>query len=332
MSFFYSNDTVRPEFSQRAVNEKKGIKKAANKIGFAGLALFLGTGLWTVFCRIFYELGKGFHFDAQKILSEPAILQCVQIALSILCFVLPTYLILASEGKRADEVIPFGKPKKGTFWPFLLIGVGFCSLVNIADSYAGRFFENIGFEYSVDMGEDPSGLFGTVLVIISTAVVPPLVEELGTRGIMMGLLKKFGDGFSIVCTAAIFGLMHGNFEQIPFAFCVGLLLGYARIKTGSIWTCITIHAINNLVAIISGWMYNTLEIYLSSAVDTLYIAASLVLSLIGVLLLVRKGETFTLKKPTTALGEKKKYAGFFSTPSVIIFIVIALFSSVNYFV
>ena len=33
------------------------------------------------------------------------------------------------------------------------------------------------------------------------------------RGLIMGILRKYGDGFAVLMTAAVFGLMHGNLTR-----------------------------------------------------------------------------------------------------------------------
>ena len=83
-------------------------------------------------------------------------------------------------------------------------------------------FESFGFNYEVSQTESPDGILGFMLTFIAIAVVPPLVEEFACRGLILGSLQKFGNGFAIVCSAILFGLMHGNFRQIPFAFLIGI--------------------------------------------------------------------------------------------------------------
>ena len=67
----------------------------------------------------------------------------------------------------------------------------------------------------------------------------------------MQSLRKYGDGFAIIMSSFVFALMHGNMIQIPFAFIAGIGIGYAVIKTGTMWTGIIIHFINNAIAVIS---------------------------------------------------------------------------------
>jgi membrane protease YdiL (CAAX protease family) len=51
--------------------------------------------------------------------------------------------------------------------------------------------------------------------------------------------------------------MHLQYDWFFFGeiFCIGLLLGYLRYRTGSIWLTIFVHGLNNLLATLQGiWL------------------------------------------------------------------------------
>lgn len=87
--------------------------------------------------------------------------------------------------------------------------------------------------------------------IISIAVIAPAFEELFFRGaIEKHLLQKWDKpAYAILVSALIFGLIHGNPAQIPYAFILGLLLGWFYFRTGSLIPCIVIHFINNALSV-----------------------------------------------------------------------------------
>ena len=70
------------------------------------------------------------------------------------------------------------------------------------------------------------------------------------RGVVMQPLRKYGDWFAILTSAFVFALMHGNLVQAPFAFIAGIGLGYAVIASGSLWTGILVHLLNNSISVI----------------------------------------------------------------------------------
>ncbi len=85
------------------------------------------------------------------------------------------------------------------------------------------------------------------LGIISIVVMAPLVEELLFRGAIQGyLMRKWNMPYlGIVISSLIFGVVHGNPAQIPFAFVVGMSLGWMYYLTGSLIPGILMHFINN---------------------------------------------------------------------------------------
>ncbi len=90
------------------------------------------------------------------------------------------------------------------------------------------------------MGKD---FFG----IVSICIIGPILEELLFRGAIMGhMLKKYKNPkTAILLSALIFGIIHGNPAQIPFAILMGLVLGAVYYRTGSLVPCIFMHVLNN---------------------------------------------------------------------------------------
>lgn len=92
----------------------------------------------------------------------------------------------------------------------------------------------------------------TVLGILAIAIVGPLAEEVVFRGAIMGhfLKEGFSPAKAIFWSALMFGIMHFNPAQIPFAMVVGLILGMFYWKTGSLFLPCLIHMINNATSCI----------------------------------------------------------------------------------
>lgn len=148
--------------------------------------------------------------------------------------------------------IPMDKPLNAKLLPLIVIGAfGVCLFGNIITSYFDAILQAIfGINMELpEMPETPRSITGVLLFYLSSAVVPALIEEMALRGIIMQPLRRYGDWFAIICSALIFGLMHCNLIQIPFAFIAGVAIGYAVIATESIWTGIIIHFLNNAFSV-----------------------------------------------------------------------------------
>jgi membrane protease YdiL (CAAX protease family) len=90
------------------------------------------------------------------------------------------------------------------------------------------------------------------LRILTIGILGPIAEELVFRGVVYGrLVPRLGPAVTIILTAVLFGIIHSRYDWSTIAFvCIdGLLFGYARYKTGSTYTAMTMHAMGNLVSI-----------------------------------------------------------------------------------
>lgn len=100
----------------------------------------------------------------------------------------------------------------------------------------------------------PASLTTNPLFIISVCFGAPLSEELVFRGGIERVLLKWKSNpwIAIMVSAAAFSLAHGNMVQSPFAFVLGIAIGWIYYRTGSVWPGICIHfIINTLVSVIS---------------------------------------------------------------------------------
>ncbi len=101
-------------------------------------------------------------------------------------------------------------------------------------------YENLlyGFQY-----------FNTIQALIYVCILGPIWEELLHRGyILKGLRNKYGTIVSLIISSLIFAVFHMNIVQGINAFIMGMVFGVLFIKTGSIFSCMIAHIINNSIA------------------------------------------------------------------------------------
>ena len=120
---------------------------------------------------------------------------------------------------------------------------------------AGMLFINLCSEFIglPDLMQDTfHAMSRNVFGIISIAIMAPLVEELLFRGAIQGYMLRKGMKplHAILIASAIFGIVHMNPIQIPFAFAIGLIFGWLYYRTGSVVPGIIGHFINNSIACI----------------------------------------------------------------------------------
>lgn len=318
-------------FTEKTYKERKEIKKLARLSSFSFICIEFISSI-AIYIVLYSLLAFGFTYDkAVNFIEDPYFTQFFQITVSSLMFIVPFTLIYKIFGYKISNIIDFNLPKTKSWFPIVLMGIGFCSFANIATGIASSFFESFGINYEVDFGENPQGIIGITLSILATAIVPALVEEFACRGVVMGSLRKYGDGFAVLVSAIMFGLIHGNFQQIPFAFMVGLILGFVTVKCNSIWPAVLIHFYNNFSSVIFDYVFYGMAIELQNVIYTIYLAICLFIGIVGVLLLRNNTEIFKFAPSSTEASEGKKYKWYFLTETTIFVILICIVNSLQYF-
>jgi membrane protease YdiL (CAAX protease family) len=77
----------------------------------------------------------------------------------------------------------------------------------------------------------------------------PLVEELTFRGLGYGLLLRYGVSWAVGLSAVLWALGHGLIEALAIFIPFGIGLAYLRLRTGSLYPCLLLHAVFNGIAL-----------------------------------------------------------------------------------
>lgn len=310
--------------------ERKSIKAAARTVGGAFLGM---TGMVLLLNLAVIIATYVIDYSIAQYLFEAAVLHVEQIIFSILSLVVVFGLVFKVSSNKIGNLISFELPQKRRAIMLFMFGIAFCAFSNMAASFLGQIFSFFNIDYNVEMPESPKGIFGFLLVCISTVLVPALAEEFACRGLVLGFLRKFGDGFAIIMSALLFGLMHGNFEQIPFAFLVGLVLGFVTVKSGSIWVAVAIHAFNNGISVFAEYALSSFSQQAQNICIILIFTACMLAGLVAFLFCGNdEKDLFLLKKDELTATEIQKYKWFLTSAPIIIFIIITVLESLLFFV
>ncbi len=95
----------------------------------------------------------------------------------------------------------------------------------------------------------------TTLLWVALVIAAPVFEEVLFRGFMFEGLRRtrIGAWGTIAVTTLLWTLLHvGQYDQyfLVLIALIGILLGYARERTGSLYVPLAIHAVNNLLSIL----------------------------------------------------------------------------------
>ena len=144
---------------------------------------------------------------------------------------------------------------------------------------------------------DSSGISQySILWAVSTLILPPIVEEIIFRGLILQYLGRAGARFLVanLIQAVLFGVFHMNFVQGIYTALLGFLLGWLAYRYDSILVPMVLHAIFNLFGTV---LVDLESRFLPDIVLTLIILGSVPLLVITILMI------------HFGAGEKKKKIG-----------------------
>jgi len=93
-----------------------------------------------------------------------------------------------------------------------------------------------------------AGAFVAFFLVVT--LVAPAVEELTYRGLGLSLLAPYGPGVAILVTGILFGAAHGLLIALPVLAVFGIVVGWLRVRTDSIYPPLLLHATFNGTALL----------------------------------------------------------------------------------
>ncbi|MBX0329513.1 CPBP family intramembrane metalloprotease [Oscillochloris sp. ZM17-4] len=235
-----------------------------------GLAWLIASPLWIS--------GQGLRHP----LALP-LMAGMMFAPSIAALIVTRFISRPAEGVRAALGMRLGKGRRwGWYWLFAWLAVPLIILASIMVGAALGLItlDLAGFSgYRALLEQAGAGatleqlpIQALVLIQLATAfgiaplinAIPALGEELGWRGYLLPQLLPLGQWPALLISGAIWGLWHApvillgyNYPQHPqlgvllmVGFCMiwGVIFGWLRLATGSVWPAMLAHAALNGIA------------------------------------------------------------------------------------
>ena len=157
----------------------------------------------------------------------------------------PLYLLLSrSMEKSAPEKHTMSV---GSFLICLMICIALMIVGNLVGNVINlvltTLFSDLNAFTLNDFVFNDSPYFFLVLAVICA----PIIEEILLRKVFIDRVRKYGDGWAILLSGLLFGLLHGNFTQFFYAALLGAFLAFIYIKTGKLQYTIAMHMILNFI-------------------------------------------------------------------------------------
>ena len=230
-----------------------------------------GTLFWGVVIGVLLAIGQIIPLYLYALSIEPsvsmntlrrylALMQSDAFLLSISAIgstllVVPLVLLIAKlkKGSQLHDYFPFRivPLKEFAFWFSLAIGLIILEnqILTLTDMpEIPDFMLNIKFPNQLSIW----------LLVIGVAFFAPFLEEIIFRGFLLkGLSNSFlGIHGAVIITALVWAVIHAQYswEYWIIIFVIGLVFGYARVKTNSLLTPVVMHILFNLMATVE--LYN----------------------------------------------------------------------------
>ena len=234
-------------------------KKFFSKIGFNYLAYSIASILFLIILSNIIAV------------IRPEILNNINIAtiITAICnYVLPLPILLFLMRKLDSTEIKKNNLGFKTFLKYLCITFTLMWIGNIT----GTIITNLlSFTIQNDIANPIQNLINLTdlwLNLILISLIGPIFEEIIFRKILIDRTIKYGPLASILVSAIIFGLIHGNLNQFCYTVLVGGFFAYVYIKTGQIKYSIGLHIILNMLGSVLSMIVNNSAVNLSNAFNT----------------------------------------------------------------
>ena len=131
----------------------------------------------------------------------------------------------------------------------------------------------------------PSGPLDALVSVLVIAVLPGVCEELVVRGVFLPSLARSlgggrGAGVAVLVSALLFGAIHLDAFRFLFTFALGLVFGFLRLRSGSLWPSVLAHiSLNTLTFVVAPFVDDPTQPYVPSpALGALCLVAGVTVS------------------------------------------------------
>ena len=232
-----------------------------------------------------------FHEDARRVImagdvNSPLFLQyqtptVLGVYLIITGLLTACFLFMI---KMANESTAFDCKSVNWRWAAIAVVAAFCGIFASDLLSEWLALPNLLEEQFTDMS---SNVYG----VLAVGLVGPVVEEVVFREAIIGQMTRCGakPWIAILVSSLMFGLVHANPAQIPFAMIVGVILGVIYVKTGNVVVTSIIHIINNGIGVAQMAIYGeeASEMTVRDSIGMASVPLMVILAALSIYLLTR---------------------------------------------
>ena len=277
--------------------------------------------LLQVFCTVVYGiLYSFFSFDRPDG-------YLLRICLQIFAVLLPAALYLYPKNIDVTETFLIHRLDRKNV--LILIGMGVCIqyICRMMNTVTVLVLSWFGAETATGVLTVPGNGSTFLLALLAVVLIPTVTEELLMRGVVLHAYLWRGSKNAVAASAFLFAIVHLDVRNLISTIFLGVILATVVLQTGSIWSGMILHGVNNLLVLISFIAeQNMPALWIEILMFLLFLA-----SLFGFLLLYRLFKTHNLGNGARVEIPMKKSVAYelgrivFSFPGLLILISFVLF-------
>ncbi len=210
-------------------------------------------------------------------------------------------------------------------------------ITTIVGLFKGNMIENPILEATTGVNPWLSAFF--------IVICAPILEEIIFRKVLIERSVKYGEGVAVFLSAFMFGMYHGNVNQLIYAFVLGLMFGFIYVKTGKLIYTIILHMVINFMGSVAGlFVLNLLDMEAYEQMMTMtdpaemtaallkimpglmalmgYLAVILCIVITGIILLVVMRKKFVCKQGEVIIPKGKRFSTMMLNVGMILFIIL----------
>jgi membrane protease YdiL (CAAX protease family) len=220
-------------------------------VGWSLLIMLLALVAQTaaIFVVALVQTASGVKIDPERIANDGDYLAVATCGLGVAGIGLSIFFAAVRKGITVKDYLALRLPRAKEFVRHLLVLFG---LVLLSDGISLLLGKPIVPEVMIEIYQSAS--WALPILWVALLITAPLSEEFFFRGFMFAGLQRSALGTigTIVLTAAVWAAIHVQYDLhgILVIFFLGLFLGWVRYRTGSLWLCVMLHSIMNLIATI----------------------------------------------------------------------------------
>ena len=213
--------------------KNKNLKFIYNVVGFAVIVfLAIREICGAVLARLPFE-------------ADSAVMLIIGIAVFLAACLVPTITIENTLGLHPKL---FRKSNATDTLAAVAYGYVLILCTSIANSVVLIVLRSLGLEFAPRALNIPDGAFAALLYFVYVCILPPLLEEIFTRGYILNAFRCFGTTFAVIASSLVFGLLHSSLENMIMFVGCGVILAQLYLAFDSIWPAMLLHCVNNSVS------------------------------------------------------------------------------------